>query len=102
MYKLTITKKYGPIGTIVIKLMQSTVPDQQPIDQDQPDKIAMIKIKYLAPRNSWEMYVENCTTLSIDVEGSKLNSIFKTWYAVKSIYNSRKSNRIFRVPRQQP
>lgn len=37
------------------------------------------------------MYLENSTALELEVEGSKLSSIFKAWFAVKSIYNNRKN-----------
>lgn len=84
MYKLTITKKYGPIGTIIIKIMQSIPPtDQQPPTDQEQEKLVAIRIKHLALSSCWEMYLENCITLNLDVEGTKLNNILKAWLVVK-------------------
>lgn len=71
-----------------------------PTDKTE-EKVGVIKIKYLAVRSCWQMYLENSTALELEVEGSKLSSIFKAWFAVKSIYNNRKI-RISSRPHQRP
>lgn len=58
---MTNTQKYGPIGTISVKLGPLTTnPTQVPgivpaatASDGLEDKLGTVKIKYLAVRNSW-------------------------------------------------
>lgn len=61
-----------------------------PSEAKSDEKIGVIKIKHLALRSCWQMYSEKCTSLGLEIEGKKLNVIFKAWLAVKSMYNNRK------------
>jgi len=46
------------------------------------NKLGIIKIKFLGVRSSWEVYLDHHRSLNIVTDGSKLNNIFKSWFAV--------------------
>lgn len=69
-------------------------PSEPPIEQNIPqDKIGTIKIKFLGVRSSWDMYLNNFRSLNIEIEKSKLNDIYQSWFLVLSMYNNRKNKK---------
>ena len=61
----------------------------QDLPEGEEEKLGVIKLKFVGVRSSWEMYIDNCKTMNVEVEGQKLKNIYQNWQLVQSMCNIR-------------